>query len=103
MLSGYFSRGMAFTLCLSQVAVTGEVIVFFPPVHLQNFSSHPRPRIETGTLVGDVSTMVVYNVGLGLPFLALSPLAVVFSTTTSGLIQSDDTEGHAAGRLHLHL
>ena len=101
MLSGYYSRGMAFTLCLSQVAVTGTVIVFFPPVHLQNFSSNPR--IENGTLVGDVSTMVVYNVGLGLPFLALSRLAVVFSTTTSGLIQSDDTEGHAAGRLHLHL
>ena len=59
------------------------VILFSPPVHLQKF--FPHPLVENGTLVGDLSTEVVYNMGLGLPFLALSYPAVVFSTITSRL------------------
>ena len=47
--------------------------------------------------MGDVSTMVVYNV----PQWDWGCLAVVFSTTTSELIEKGMQ--HAVGRLHLQL
>lgn len=84
------TKGTAFTLCLSQVAVTGLAIMYFPPVHVQLFTSHPR--VENGTLTNDLSTLSVVNLGLSLPFLALSCVAVLFSTTTANLV--------AGGPLH---
>lgn len=77
------TRGTAFTLCLSQVAVTGLAILYFPPVHVQLFTSHPR--VANGTLTNDLSTLSVVNLGLSVPFLLLSCVAVLFSTTTASL------------------
>jgi hypothetical protein len=79
------SRASAFALCLSQVAVTLAVIAYYPPVHVQFFTCHPR--IENGTLTLPESVLSVSNVGLSVPFLALSCLAVLFSTTTAGLVE----------------
>lgn len=79
------SRASAFALCMSQVAVTLAVIAYYPPVHVQFFTCHPQ--ISNGTLTLPDSQLLVSNVGLSVPFLALSCLAVLFSTTTAGLIE----------------
>jgi hypothetical protein len=79
------SQSSAFALCLSQVAVTLAVILYYPPVHVQLFTCHPR--IANGTLTLPESVLLVSNFGLSLPFLALSCLVVLFSTNTAGLIQ----------------
>lgn len=77
------TRGSAFALCLSQVAATLAVIAYYPPVHVQLFTC--QPRVDNGTLTMPDSRLSVSNVGLSVPFLALSCLAVLFSTTTAGL------------------
>ena len=77
------TRASAFALCLSQVAVTLAVIAYYPPVHVQLYTCHPR--VENGTLTLPQSQLSVSNVGLSVPFLILSCLAVLFSTTTAGL------------------
>jgi len=82
----HFTRATAFTLCLSQVAITGGVIMFFPPVRVQIFTSHPK--VDNGTLVENQSQLSVTEFGLSLPFLILSCVAVLFSTTTAGLTES---------------
>jgi hypothetical protein len=79
------SRASAFALCFSQAAVTLAVIAYYPPVRVQFFSCHPK--VSNGTLTVPESKLAVSNFGLGVPFLALSCLAVLFSTTTSGLIE----------------
>ena len=79
------TRGTAFALCLSQVAATALVIVYFPPVHVQLFTSHPR--VDNGTLTNDLSTLAVFDLSLSVPFLALSCVAVLFSTTTASLAE----------------
>jgi hypothetical protein len=79
------SQSSAFALCFSQVAVTLAVIFYYPPVHVQLFTCHPR--ISNGTLTLPESVLSVSNFGLTLPFLALSCLVVLFSTTTAGLLQ----------------
>jgi len=79
------SQSSAFALCLSQAAVTLAVILYYPPVHVQLFTCHPK--IINGTLALPESELLVSNFGLGLPFLALSCLVVLFSTTTAGLLQ----------------
>jgi hypothetical protein len=79
------SRASAFALCMSQVAVTLAVIAYYPPVHVQFFTCHPR--ISNGTLTLPDSQLSVSNVGLSVPFLGLSCLAVLFSTTTAGLVE----------------
>jgi hypothetical protein len=78
------SRASAFALCLSQAAITLAVIAYYPPVHVQFFTCHPR--IENGTLTVPESELSVSSIGLSVPFLALSCLAVLFSTTTTGMI-----------------
>lgn len=79
------SRASAFALCLSQAAITLAVIAYYPPVHVQFFTCHPR--IENGTLTMPESELSVSNIGLSVPFLALSCLAVLFSTTTTSMIE----------------
>jgi hypothetical protein len=79
------TQSSAFALCMSQVAITVGVIFFFPAVHVQLFSCHPK--VANGTLSLPESELQVANVGLSMPFLALSGLAVLFSTTTAGLVQ----------------
>ncbi len=80
------SRASAFAICVSQVAITLAVIAYYPPVHIQLFSCHPR--IENGTLLVLETELLVTNIGLSVPFLFLSCLAVLFSTTTAGLVES---------------
>ena len=79
------SRASAFALCISQAAVTLAVIAYYPPVHVQFFTCHPK--IENGTLTMPDSELSVSNIRLSVPFLALSGMAVLFSTTTTGLIE----------------
>jgi hypothetical protein len=79
------SRGSAFAICLSQVAVTLAVIAYYPPVHVQLFTCHPR--VANGTITVPESQLAVSNLSLSIPFLALSCLAVLFSTTTAGLLE----------------
>ena len=78
------SKGTAFTLCVSQVALTGGVIMYFPPVRVQLYSNHPS--VVNGTLSSGCARSTV-NFSLSLPFLAISCLAVLFSTTTAGLTE----------------
>jgi hypothetical protein len=78
------SRASAFAICMSQVAVTLAVIAYYPSVHVQFFTCHPK--IDNGTLTLPDTQLLVTNVGLSVPFLALSCLAVLFSTTTAGLV-----------------
>jgi hypothetical protein len=79
------SRASAFALCMSQVAVTLAVILYYPPVHVQFFTC--RPVISNGTITLPETHLSVSNIGLSAPFLALSCLAVLFSTTTAGLVE----------------
>ena len=79
------SRASAFALCMSQVAVTLAVILYYPPVHVQFFTC--RPIISNGTIVLPDTPLSVSSVGLSVPFLVLSCLAVLFSTTTAGLVE----------------
>jgi hypothetical protein len=79
------SKASAFAICVSQVAITLAVIAYYPPVHVQFFTCHPK--ISNGTLTMPDSQLSVSNVGLSVPFLALSCLAVLFSTTTAGLAE----------------
>lgn len=79
------TRGSAFAICMSQVAVTLAVIVYYPPVHVQLYTC--RPTVSNGTLTLPESQLSVSNLGLSVPFLALSCLAVLFSTTTAGLTE----------------
>ena len=81
-----FSRATAFALCVSQVAVTGAVIMYFPPVRVQVYTSHPA--VVNGTLGERSAKLSTVDLALSLPFLALSVVAVLFSTTTAGLVES---------------
>ena len=80
------SRATAFALCVSQVAVTGAVIMYFPPVRVQVYTAHPVVR--NGTLGERSAGLATVELSLSLPFLALSCLAVLFSTTTAGLVEN---------------
>jgi hypothetical protein len=77
------TRGTAFALCLSQVAVTALVIMYYPPVHIQLFTNHCT--VINGTLTDNTCLVYVADFGLGVPFLMLSCVAVLFSTTTANL------------------
>lgn len=85
------SRAAAFALCVSQVAITGAVIMFFPPVRVQVYTA--LPAVQNGTLHGGTAPLSTAEVGVSLPFLALSCVAVLYSTTTAGL-----AEGGLLGR-----
>ena len=74
-----FSRGTAFALCLSQVAVMGGAIMFWPPVRVEVYTAK--------SVNGTSAHLSAASMGLGLPFLGLSCLAVVFSTLTSGFME----------------
>ena len=94
------SQSSAFALCLSQVAITLAVIFYYPPVHVQLFTCHPR--ISNGTLTLPESVLSVSNIGLSMPFLALSCLVVLFSTTTAGLMNGALQAGNQYSMEVLH-
>ena len=79
------SQASAFALCVSQLAVTAAVIMYYPPVQVELYTSHPL--VVNGTLSSPSASLSVFKTGLSMPFLALSCVAVLFSTTTAGLVQ----------------
>lgn len=82
-----FSKSTAFALCLSQAAVTVVVVLYFPSVHVETFTAHPV--VTNGTLSISTESHVIHSasVSLSLPFMILSCIAALFSTTTTGLIE----------------
>lgn len=81
-----FSRATAFALCLSQAALTIAVVLYFPPVHVQVFTAHPG--VANGTLAASTESHVIHSssFSLSLPFMILSCVAALFSTTTTSLV-----------------
>jgi len=72
---------------MSQAAVTFAVVLFFPAVRVQTFTAHPT--VINGTLTASTENHVIHSstFSLALPFMALSCVAALFSTTTASLIQ----------------
>jgi hypothetical protein len=83
------TRGTAYTLCISQAAITLAVISYFPHVTVEVYTAHPT--ILNGTLqsVSTQASPIISSLSfsLALPFLMASCLAAAFSTTTAGLIE----------------
>lgn len=78
------SRGTAYGMGFSQVAITLGVLLYCPPVEIQVFTVHPE--VVNGTLApiqddGFRTTSWL----LALPLLMASGIAVMFSTTTMNL------------------
>jgi hypothetical protein len=81
-----FTKGKTIALCLSQAAVMAAVVFFFPQVHIETFTC--QPHIANGTVVPDSATgLQLVQFPLSLPFILLSCLGALFSTTTTGLIE----------------
>lgn len=84
------TRGTAFALCLSQAAVMIGVISFYPPVEIEIYTVHPVITNGTLDLLNTISSprnFTTLITSLSLPFLILSALAAIFSTTTAGLAE----------------
>jgi hypothetical protein len=79
------SRTTGFALCLSQAAVTVGVVMFFPQVQVQTISCHPL--IINGTIAPASPTLTTATIPLSLPFIILSFVAILFSTSTAGLLE----------------
>ena len=84
------TRGTAFALCLSQAAVMIGVIYLYPPVEIEIFTLHPA--IANGTLnphatLTNPQSLSILTASLSLPFLIVSALTAIFSTTTAGLAE----------------
>ena len=85
-MSVYISRGTALALCLSQTAVSIAAIIYFPPVKVEIYSTHPT--ILNGTLnPAQHARLSTVTFALSTPLLISSCLAAVFSTTTAGLVE----------------
>lgn len=78
------SRGTAYGLALSQMALSLGAVLFFPAVHVQIFV--PAVKVVNGTLDdnGGVSP-ASFNVAVAGPLLLLSSLTVWFSGVTMTL------------------
>lgn len=95
------SRGTAYGLSFSQMALIAGSVLFFPGVQVQVFS--PEVGIVNGTLPGDgkLGTQAVH-VLLGGPLLLLGALTVWFSVMTmtlheKGALCSDYTHDSLSG------
>jgi len=78
------SRGTAYGLALSQMALALGAVLFFPPVHVQIFT--PSVRVVNGTLDDSGgSAPAQLNVAVAGPFLLLSSLTLWFSGVTMNL------------------
>lgn len=85
-MSVYISRGTALALCLSQLAVTVGVILYFPPVRIEFYNS--QPTIVNGTVdPAKPPTLLHTGISLSMPLLLCSCLAAIFSTVTAGLVE----------------
>jgi hypothetical protein len=83
-----FNRSTAFGLCLAQAALTVAVVLYFPSVRVETFTAHPV--IANGTLrqsTADSHVIHSSSFSLALPFMILSCVAALFTTTTTSLIE----------------
>jgi len=97
-----FSRGTAFALCLSQAAIMIGVIFYYPPVFIQYYTIHPVIENGTISLISNIHDKInITTFSLTIPFMALSFIAVLFSTVTAsqlenGMLQLDSNYSQEA-------
>ena len=72
-------------ICMAQGLLVLSVILYYPPVTLELFLA--RPQVLNGTLQSSEEHVAVFRATMAFPFLALSCLAALFSTTTASLVQ----------------
>jgi hypothetical protein len=72
-------------LCLLQVLLILSVIVYYPAVTLELFVAHPS--LINGTLSQHMEHVSIFRAAMPFPFMALSCLAALFSSTTASLAQ----------------
>ena len=72
-------------LCLLQVLLILSVIFYYPTVTLEVFITHPS--VSNGTLSSQVEHASIFRTSMPFPFMALSCLAALFSSTTASLVQ----------------
>jgi hypothetical protein len=79
------SRGTAYGLSLSQMALALGCVLFFPAVQVQVFT--PEPVLANGTLAGGNGLVAsgLVHVGLGLPLLVSAACTLWFSGATMAL------------------
>lgn len=79
------SRGTAYGLSLSQMAMALGCVLFFPAVHVEVFT--PEPAIANGTLAGEnaLAASGLLHIGLGLPLLVSAACTLWFSGATMAL------------------
>jgi len=82
-----FSRATIFALCMSQAAVAFTVVLFYPQVRVETFTAHPT--VVNGSLIANTENHIIKSTSFSLPFpfIILSCIAALFSTTTISLIQ----------------
>ena len=59
--------------------------MYYPPVSVELYTTHPM--VVNGTIQDTHANLGIFKTSLSMPFLALSCIAVLFSTTTAGLVQ----------------
>jgi hypothetical protein len=81
------SKATIFSICLLQAGVTAFIILSYPQVKIETFTAHPK--VVNGTLQADTANHVIHSatVPLSLPFMVLSCMAALFTTTTMSLIE----------------
>jgi hypothetical protein len=72
-------------LCLMQVLLILTIIVYYPIVSLELFI--PHATVYNGTLDTHIEHVSIFKLSMPFPFLALSSLAALFSSTTASLAQ----------------
>lgn len=79
------SRGTAYGLSLSQMALALGCVLFFPAVQVQVFT--PEPVLANGTLAEGNSLVAsgLVHVGMGLPLLVSAACTLWFSAATMAL------------------
>jgi hypothetical protein len=79
------SRGTAYGLSLSQMALALGCVLFFPAVQVQVYT--PEPVLANGTLAGEGGLIAsgVVHIGLGLPLLVSAACTLWFSGATMAL------------------
>jgi hypothetical protein len=87
------SRGTAYGLSLSQMALALGCALFFPAVHVQVFT--PEVVVVNGTLApeGGLAHSAVVQLGLGMPLLVSGACTLWFSAATMALHEQHALDG----------
>jgi len=91
------SRGTAYGLGLSQVAITLGIVLYFPAVRVSSFSMSVMDtgnHTSNGELV--LESLQSHHYVMGLPMLACSFLAAMFTTNTLQLFDNEGETGMQA-------